>query len=507
MTFESIFASFETIKTVQLAGDKHPSIKLIDEEPFYITPSFQDISSQKDANIYVISAPGATGKSALAKHLAFQFSSIYWDLSEITLGDNSFIGTLVNSVGQANFSDYISNLAHGKTVLIIDAFDEAEMISGTKSVRTFLLEIAKFAKDASAPCIILLSRAETAQKICSFFNEVNTSYKHFEISFFEEQKAIDFITRVVEKEKTLDQNTDIISQCINQYVSNIARLVPHDELPSFIGYAPVLEVIGKHIARERNAYSFLQTLQSQSMKGIDVITKIMHELLVREHEKVKNSFLKRVESEYDCEKLETEQIYSPEEQIVCIIYYILFASYDYSVYTNSYIPFEIKDKYSEIIETFLPQHPFIKSVKAGTGFDFTGPAFRDYVLSLLISDEKYKELIQMFFDEKRVSNHFPSHLLWNFYTNNNNVDIPADKIPYLFESFRSQTKADAQAYLTIGGSAEIGYSSTWTITAKKEENTCIESYALTTLLDFCKNGCIAKWLLRLQEIDKQQLMN
>ena len=34
-----------------------------------------------------------------------------------------------------------------------------------------------------------------------------------------------------------------------------------------------------------------------------------------------------------------------------------------------------------------------------------------------------------------------------------------------------------------------------------------ERFCEGTLLDFCKNGCIAKWLLRLQEIDKQQLMN
>ena len=41
--------------------------------------------------------------------------------------------------------------------------------------------------------------------------------------------------------------------------------------------------------------------------------------------------------------------------------------------------------------------------------------------------------------------------------------LPVNRIPYLFESFRSQTKGVAQAYLSIDGSAPNSYSSEWTI--------------------------------------------
>ena len=107
MTFDSIFHTFGKMAPITLQSDKDDSISLIEQEPFYITPSFRDLSIQREAKIYVISAPGATGKSALAEYLAFKYSSIYWNLARITLGDNSFVGTLVRSVGAENYSKFI----------------------------------------------------------------------------------------------------------------------------------------------------------------------------------------------------------------------------------------------------------------------------------------------------------------------------------------------------------------------------------------------------------------
>lgn len=483
MTFDSIFNLFGEMVPVSLQPEKDSSISLVTEEPFYIIPSFVDLTVQKSANIYVVSAPGATGKSALAKYLAYKYSSIYWDLADITLGDNSFIGTLVRSVGAENYSEYMSNLIKGKTMLIIDAFDEAEMISGTKAVKSFLSDVSKSVSKAEKPCVILLSRAETAQSICAYFNEINTSFSHYEISFFAQSQSEDYVKQVVKSLQKNPQNEEIITNCVKQYLDNVSRLVPSEELNSFVGYAPVLQVIGEHIAPETNAYSFLNALKSEKMKGIDVIAKILDNLLEREHTKVKDSFIRRIENSFDCSQLDIEKVYSPAEQLIDILSFVLFGEYDDSLCYNSFIPDEIRDEYVEVVRMFLPQHPFLRSAKGGEGFEFTGPAFRDYVLSLLIEDKEKEEIVQLFFDEKRISNHFPSHLLWNFYTRKEEVSIPSNRVSYLFESFRSQTKGDAQAFLTIDGSKETGYSSEWTICSPKKEVETSENYEVELLGD------------------------
>ena len=193
LTFQSIFEKPIENRNIILEAKKDPSINLITDEPFYIFPQFNDLTTKKGAHIYVISAPGATGKSALAKYLAYMYNSIYWNLADITLGDNSFIGTLVRSVGTANYSSFTEDLLSGKTKLVIDAFDEAEMISGARAVQSFLTEIAINTAEAQSPCIFLLSRAETAQNICAFFESNDTAFNHYEISFFEEATSIEFI--------------------------------------------------------------------------------------------------------------------------------------------------------------------------------------------------------------------------------------------------------------------------------------------------------------------------
>ena len=478
MTFESVFEAFQKMNAITLERDKDPSIQLIEEEPFYITPSFLDVSSKKDAVIYVISAPGATGKSALAKHLAYTFGALYWNLADIMLGDNSFIGTLVRSIGSSHYSEYINDLLTGKALLVIDAFDEAEMISGTKAVRNFLADISKNVSNAQAPCIILLSRAETAQEICACLTTISARFNQYEISFFEDEKSAEFVKKVVDRDQANPQNPEIIDKCISQYLCNINRLVTSEERSSFIGYAPVLEVIGKHIARENNAYSFLNTLQSANMKGIDVIDKIMEELLLREQEKVREGFIKRIFSSYDREKIDEESIYSPIEQMVLIVSYILFESYDPSFYDNSAIPYEVRDQYNDIITSFLPQHPFLRTAKGNSVYEFTGPAFRDYIIAKMIDVPEKNELLLMFISEKRISNHFPSHLLWNFYTNKADIVIPSNLLSYFFDSYRSQTKAADQAFLTIAGNKKVGYSSEWAILSHKGTNVNNENYEI-----------------------------
>ena len=75
-----------------------PSISKITSESFYVESVYEEIHRSTDAKFILFSAPGAAGKAALSKHIAFSYNGLYWDLSKIRLGNNSFCGTLWNTV-------------------------------------------------------------------------------------------------------------------------------------------------------------------------------------------------------------------------------------------------------------------------------------------------------------------------------------------------------------------------------------------------------------------------
>ena len=56
---------------IDLMDNKDKSVELVDEDVFYIEPMFKDITYNTSANAIIFSAPGATGKSSLAKKIAF----------------------------------------------------------------------------------------------------------------------------------------------------------------------------------------------------------------------------------------------------------------------------------------------------------------------------------------------------------------------------------------------------------------------------------------------------
>ena len=484
MTFESIFDKYKPQYSVSLTAERHPSLSLVEKEPFYVKPQLNNISLHRDSKIIVISAPGATGKSALARYLAYKYSSIYWDLSQTTVGDMTFLGEIVSSIGVENYSEYIKNLLAGETFLIIDAFDEAEMISGPKAVKNFLLEVHKQIERASNPCVILLSRTETAQNICATYLEAGVDVNHYEISFFEDTASKEFVYQKVQQIQTEKQikksDPGIVRDCIADYLRNIERLVPENEKGSFIGYAPVLEVIGEDIAQEQNAYKFWAELrQENEPKGIDVVAKILEQLITREHDKVCNAFQEKISDRMtEVNHVDYSSLYSKFEQLTSIINYIVFGEVDFDAYDISYIPSEFLDDYIEVIKTFLPQHPFVRS-SSSKGTEFAGPAFRDFTLAELMLKGTQDEVIQCYFAEKKISEHFPSHLLWKFFTMDEPEEIDADKVSCLFESFKSQVRQPYVAQLSIVGDKDSEYMSTWSLSTPKDRGSFeVDSYKL-----------------------------
>lgn len=453
MMLDSIVSKYGTCKKYELNQVVKEYLYYVDDEPFYISPAFNDVKTNMEAStlnpkFILFSAPGAAGKSSLAKYLSHRFNALYWNLAKLKLGTNSFAGSILNAVGPPAYSQFISDLNKAKTLLIVDAFDEAEIISGRKMVSSFIADMSNNLQGHIAPSIFLLARTETAQYIASFCAENKIPLIHYEISFFLEDQAKEFIEKSIVPKGGNATVADI--ECINSYYDVVKKNITPAERQSFLGYAPVLEAIAEHIKTGKNRAKMISILLNQT-NCVSIIMKIMEDLLVREQtEKVTTAFREKC-AEAHPEFSDWSIVYSPEEQLIRLISYILFNDTKYSNYPLECLPPQIVDEYQDILDTFLPQHPFVRNdfvheFQGHSNIDFTGPAFRDYTLANLILG-KHEELANMYFDEAKSDFYFPSQIFFDCYTDFSGGHVRASHLFYIFESYRAKATALEHPYL------------------------------------------------------------
>lgn len=463
VTLDTILQSLGACKRYTISSDVSNYLTYIDDEVFYVSPSFEQVKTDNkistlNPHFILFSAPGATGKSCLAKHIAHTHNAIYWDTSKLKLGENTFDGSILKMVGAENYSQFTTDLKNGYTALAIDAFDEAEAISGRTAVQQFIEDLERCVKDASVPCVFLFSRTETAQFIASLCVENDIALQHYEIGFFEETQAVNFMEGQIKNLKEGEalktgrsevSVTNAEKDCIKKYYDAIQNSISATEKASFLGYAPVLQAIASEIKGTSNTALLISKLTG-SENCTDIILQIMNALLKREQDKVTDAFANKCKSEHP-EFTEWETIYSPEEQLTRIVSYILFGDTSYNNYEEVTLPTQLIDEYQTLLDSFLPQHPFIQNYAKGSalqseGIHFTGPAFRDYTLAKLILSPD-SSLAQMYLDESRGDNFSPSPIFADCYLNLCDNAIHSDHISYVYESYRSKAHALEKAYL------------------------------------------------------------
>ena len=453
MLLDGIVSKYNICKKYELNQEVKEYLYYVNDEPFYISPAFNDVKTNAEVStlnpkFILFSAPGAAGKSSLAKYLSYRFKALYWNLAKLKLGTNSFAGSILNAVGPSEYSQFIADLNKAKTLLIVDAFDEAEIISGRKMVSSFIADISNSLQEHIAPSVFLLARTETAQYIASFCAENKIPLIHYEISFFLEDQAKEFIEKSIIPKGGKATAAD--TECINSYYAVVKKNITPIECQSFLGYAPVLEAIAEHIKTSKNRAKMISMLSTQT-DCVSIIMKIMEDLLVREQEEKVTVAFKQKCAEAHPEFSDWDMLYSPEEQLVRLITYILFNDTKYSNYPIECLPPQMVDEYQDILDTFLRQHPFVRNdfehgFQGHSSIDFTGPAFRDYTLANLILG-KHEELANMYFDEAKSDFYFPSQIFFDCYTNITEGRVRASHLFHVFESYRAKATALEHPYL------------------------------------------------------------
>ena len=477
MTVESIFTHIRDKYVVNPMEKSHKSIGLIVDKPFYVSPTFFDCNIDSSARIVLFSAPGATGKSALAKHIAYKYSSLYWNLADIHLGEKSFSGTLISALGATEYSAYINALLNAQTLLVIDAFDESEVNSGENMVRSFITDMDEILGGCTKPYAAFFSRTETAQNIGEFLKSNGIPYVHYEIGLFSEHQAKSFVKEYIVADK--GECTSVQESAISQFFNKIKNVMDQAEnYESFIGYAPVLQSIAITIKSTDNTMTLLNSLSNA--RSVGIIREIMKHLISREADKFKTAFVTGVDDSLKiiAKKLEA---YSPMEQFVRVLLYILGFSIEYNDFKVQDMPAQLVDGYQEKISMFLPQHTFIMSTMQNSKKNFVGPAFRDYVIANIFLGREYYDFANEYILSNVSESHFPSQLFWDFYVYKCDGKAPLIYLPYLFESYKSRNKICERSTLSIAVHDGQGVAMFETFDVTTGERTDDQTFELTDL--------------------------
>ena len=417
----------------QIVEKEHDAIKMITESPIYIPPLFKEIREIGQTPYILISAPGAVGKTTLAQYLAHTKKAFYWDLSKLKLGDGSFLGVLAEYFGSENLPRILDQLLRGEISILIDAFDEAEIISGWEGVEKFLRDLHKFCKNSKRPHIVFFSRSETAELIQLTLEDLEglESYGMFEIDYFDEMGARKFIEYHLENNEDIQfkqhpipykGSVDLIFQTIANGLENSkGEIWDSDIIRSFLGYAPVLQTIASYLnGANYNEVNSKLTSSSGTQQGVKVIANFVEELLLREQKKMAN----RINELSRGISLNMDEIYTPEEQIAYISQYIG-VNNTFAPKVPDNIPNSIKSDYIESVINFLPNHPFIRKRK------FSSPAFRDFILGELLSHEKLENFCLAIIKSRKFA---LTPLFAFFYAQKNNNCCKGSHAGFIYES-------------------------------------------------------------------------
>ncbi|MBB3035262.1 hypothetical protein [Alteriqipengyuania lutimaris] len=290
-----------------------------------------------DADIILISAPGAVGKSTFAKQLCFRTNSLLVDLAKAEpVGANTISGGLARC-------DLYNEWRSGSLGIVIDGVDEARIRVTQEAFEAFLADIKNLSENKPLPTVVL-GRTGAIQDSWIWLEGEKAKIAVMELGFFDRETSIEFAKsqlRVLKKDSAHVQVEDTAVELL------IDRIRAETEADSdrFAGYAPVLNAISQRVAREENP----STLISEVERGEQPITlrTIVDYILERERGKLESLPFE--------DKSLAKKLYTPPEQLGHLSARV-YGSRSPQIEGLSPTDFEI---YSSALNTWIDEHPFL----------------------------------------------------------------------------------------------------------------------------------------------------
>lgn len=338
-----------------------------------------DVPDQNSAvfhtEIIFIEASAAVGKSTLAKQLSATSGVPLLDLASIPVSTGS-LQNFLTGLQAADQSDPLAAFHQGRIPVIIDALDEGRLLSGESQIERFLASIAELLRSdrsvASRPKLIFLARFESIELARQFIEREGSGVTHAtaRVEFFDQEAASQMIAAYAAVNASPGSEYQKHPQSARQFIATYfdaieaslglapGELWRDEQGKVFAGYAPVLAAVGSILAEIDDFATVARNLRSQDgREAWGLVEAVLFEILNREQTKLRKVLDPQCESELP------DRVYDAEEQMALLAQYVEARPLKGTGLVA--LPLADMQRYNDMIETYLPHHPFIRRHQFG----------------------------------------------------------------------------------------------------------------------------------------------
>lgn len=374
----------------------------------YIEPEFEKIIFESEKpTIILVSAVGATGKTALAKQLSLDTALPVLDLSSHKpVGDNTLTGVLTGSFPVANISEIFQCLRDASFGLVVDGLDEGRAKTTAKGFEAFLDDIVKLTGDSDGTSVVMLGRTQILDDCWEYLTRAGKNTALITIAPFSMDGARKFIDAFSGASRsTPSQQYDAARDLIINRLSSAFKSEsdqPTDDFLAFIGYPPVLDAIATLLKEEKNHHKLIQQFDKPDDENIEIalLRRISTYILERERlEKVVPNILEPLLSEApeSMRAAPLKNAFSAVEQSARLVGYCQ----GQTINVNSLGDSKLNERYENQLLSFLPEHPFLN------GTSFRNAVFEALALAMLMAskNQAFKNMVSEYSASRKHSYH------------------------------------------------------------------------------------------------------
>ncbi len=385
--------------------------------------------NEKNPNIILISAAGATGKTELVKYLSYikQMPVVNLTLHP-AVGAASLTGLMIDRLGVGEFSRFVQNVELGNKGLLIDALDEANLKVNNNGFFSFLDDIIKWA--ISPASIVIFGRTEVIGLAYEYMQEKSVPVTSLQIAPFTKTQAQSFINKQTGKNESNETYRDLRDYIIDTVESFFEKEgdLSRKQCDLFLGYAPVLLAISRLIIQNKNYLKLLNEIKEFNQTKVDLILSIIDYILDREKsEKIDTVLLPDLLSGRSDSfiALAKENCYNKIEQC----YRIFCRITNKNENTSPTEDLAFNDTYNKRVSEWSAEHPFLVD-----GSMIQNIVFESYVLLQLVKQPQYQSMVLDYL----IGSHKNSYMLFFLYASmEEDGELKSSLIPFLYDSLKS----------------------------------------------------------------------
>ncbi len=303
------------------------------------TEEFGDDVDPKSCTVILVSAPGAVGKSTLARQIASATGSIYVDLSKSDpVAGNALSGGLIKS-------DVYSLWTDGRITALIDGLDEALLKTTAEGFEAFLKDVADLSVNRNIPTVLFGRTGAVQDAWLHLYDNCDGNVAVLEIGYYDSAKSLKLAKQMLYQSDEDRIPSEVDSKALELLLDGLRNQTESDG-NRFAGYAPVLQAVAKHVEEEKNPHRLVSKLE-QGEQATVTLHYVVDAVMSREKGKLHNLHFREPEI--------IEKLYTPKEQLERLIARFFDATPPSLPEMNQ----EDADTYSRALESWVNDHPFL----------------------------------------------------------------------------------------------------------------------------------------------------